>query len=66
MTLRQQCLCTEFEHTYNFCYISLHFRLNGSMRSVVFVERLELDFEGNLFANAVMLGDVDNDGVSSS
>ena len=35
------------------------------MRSVVFVERLELDFEGNLFANAVMLGDVDNDGVSA-
>ncbi len=36
------------------------------MRSVVFVERLELDFEGNLFANALMLGDVDNDGVSTT
>ena len=30
----------------------------------MFVERLELDFEGNLFANALTLGDVDNDGVS--
>ncbi|XP_022109298.1 KICSTOR complex protein ITFG2-like isoform X2 [Acanthaster planci] len=31
------------------------------MRSVVFVERLEFEFSGNVFPNAVVLGDVDND-----
>ncbi|XP_071805272.1 KICSTOR complex protein ITFG2-like isoform X1 [Asterias amurensis] len=31
------------------------------MRSVVFVEHLEFDFPGNVFPNAIILGDVDND-----
>lgn len=34
------------------------------MRSVVFVEKIELDFSGNIFANALVLGDVDNDLVN--
>ncbi|XP_030844749.1 KICSTOR complex protein ITFG2-like [Strongylocentrotus purpuratus] len=33
------------------------------MRSVVFVEKIELDFSGNIFANALVLGDVDNDSL---
>ncbi len=33
-------------------------------RSVSFVERLELDFQGNHFCQALSLGDVDGDGVS--
>ncbi|XP_075213476.1 KICSTOR complex protein ITFG2-like isoform X2 [Lycorma delicatula] len=32
------------------------------MRAVRFVERLEFDFTGNIFGNAIKLGDVDNDG----
>ncbi|XP_070563044.1 KICSTOR complex protein ITFG2-like [Ptychodera flava] len=32
-----------------------------SMRSVSFVQRLELDVPGNLFTHALVLGDVDND-----
>ncbi len=31
------------------------------MRSVEFVEHLEFDFSGNVFPNAFILGDVDND-----
>ena len=34
------------------------------MRSVCFVDRIELEFEGNVLQNAVCLGDVDNDGKS--
>ena len=33
-------------------------------RSVSFVERLELEFSGNHFCQALSLGDVDGDGVS--
>lgn len=33
------------------------------MRSVCFVDRLELDFTGNHFSHAVALADADNDGV---
>lgn len=32
------------------------------MRAVRFVERLEFDSSGNIFGNAITLGDVDNDG----
>ena len=32
-------------------------------RNVSFVDRIELDFSGNLFNNAIVLGDVDNDQV---
>ncbi|XP_033123033.1 KICSTOR complex protein ITFG2-like [Anneissia japonica] len=32
------------------------------MRSVTFVENVELEFEGNLLSNDVILGDVNNDG----
>ena len=35
------------------------------MRSVSFVDRLELDFSGNHFSHALALGDVDSDGVSN-
>lgn len=35
------------------------------MRSVSFVDRLELDFSGNHFSHALALGDVDSDGVST-
>lgn len=34
------------------------------MRTVVFVQRQELEFTGNLSPNALVLGDVDNDSVS--
>ncbi len=34
------------------------------MRSVSFVDRLELEFSGNHFSDALALGDVDADGVS--
>ncbi|XP_064399890.1 KICSTOR complex protein ITFG2-like isoform X2 [Halichondria panicea] len=34
------------------------------MRSVSFVDRLELDFSGNHFSDALALGDVDADGVN--
>ena len=34
------------------------------MRSVCFVDRLEFEFSGNHFPNAITIGDVDNDGVS--
>jgi hypothetical protein len=33
-------------------------------RSVSFVERVELQFKGNVFSQALCLGDVDNDGRS--
>ena len=33
------------------------------MRSVSFVERLEIEFPGNHFSHGVCLGDVDGDGV---
>lgn len=33
------------------------------MRSVSFVDRLELEFSGNHFAHALTIGDVDSDGV---
>lgn len=33
------------------------------MRSVSFVERVEIDFPGNHFSHGVCLGDVDGDGV---
>ncbi|XP_071508018.1 KICSTOR complex protein ITFG2-like [Diadema antillarum] len=33
------------------------------MRSVVFVEKIELEFSGNIFAKALVLGDVDNDSL---
>lgn len=33
------------------------------MRAVSFVDRLELDFSGSVFKNAITLGDVDNDGM---
>lgn len=39
-------------------------RVKVMRRSVSFVERLELQFKGNVFSQAVCLGDVDNDGVS--
>lgn len=32
------------------------------MRAVRFVERLEFEFSGTIFRNAITLGDVDNDG----
>lgn len=32
-------------------------------RNVSFVYRIELDYSGNLFNNAIVLGDVDNDQV---
>ncbi len=35
-----------------------------SNRSVSFVERVELEFQGNHFCQALSLGDVDGDGVS--
>ena len=35
------------------------------MRSVSFVDRLELEFSGNHFAHALTIGDVDSDGVRS-
>ena len=34
-----------------------------AMRSVMFVERLELEFAGSQFSHALTLGDVDSDGV---
>ena len=34
------------------------------MRSVSFVDRVELDFSGNHFSHALALADVDGDGVS--
>ena len=34
------------------------------MRSVSFVERLELEFTGNLLQNSLVLGDADNDGFN--
>lgn len=34
------------------------------MRSVCFVDRVELEFSGNHFSHAITIGDVDNDGVS--
>ncbi|XP_039278782.1 KICSTOR complex protein ITFG2 [Nilaparvata lugens] len=34
------------------------------MRAVCFVERIEFEFSGNVFKNAITLGDVDNDGHS--
>ena len=33
------------------------------MRSVSFVDRLEVEFSGNHFAHALAIGDVDSDGV---
>jgi len=33
------------------------------MRAVSFVDRLELDYSGSVFKNAITLGDVDNDGM---
>jgi len=33
------------------------------MRAVSFVDRIELDFSGSVFKNAITLGDVDNDGM---
>ena len=33
------------------------------MRSVSFVDRVELDFSGNHFSHALALADVDGDGV---
>ncbi len=33
------------------------------MRSVCFVDRLELEFSGNHFSHAITIGDPDNDGV---
>jgi len=33
------------------------------MRAVSFVDRLELDFSGSVFKNAITLGDVDDDGM---
>lgn len=33
-------------------------------RSVSFVDRVELEFQGNHFGQALSLGDVDGDGVS--
>ena len=35
-----------------------------SHRSVSFVDRIELEFQGNHFCQALSLGDVDGDGVS--
>ncbi|XP_014273430.1 KICSTOR complex protein ITFG2 isoform X1 [Halyomorpha halys] len=32
------------------------------MRSVCFVDKIELDFSGNILADAIALGDIDNDG----
>lgn len=32
------------------------------MRAVCFVKHLEFDFQGNIYKNAIALGDVDNDG----
>lgn len=34
-------------------------------RNVSFVERIELDFSGNIFNHAIVLGDVDNDQVTN-
>lgn len=34
-------------------------------RNVSFVERIELDFSGNIFNHAIALGDVDNDQVTN-
>lgn len=34
-------------------------------RNVSFVERIELDFSGNIFNHAIVLGDVDNDQVTT-
>ncbi len=33
------------------------------MRSVCFVDRLEFEYSGNHYSNAITLGDVDNDQV---
>lgn len=35
-------------------------------RTVSFVERIEVDFVGNLFNQAILLGDVDNDQVQNN
>lgn len=35
------------------------------MRTVVFVQRQELELKGNLSPNALVLGDVDNDSVNT-
>ena len=36
------------------------------MRSVSFVDRIELEFSGNHFSHGVCLGDVDGDGVGEA
>ena len=36
----------------------------AAMRSVMFVDRLELEFTGSHFSHALALGDVDADNVS--
>ncbi|XP_048405421.1 KICSTOR complex protein ITFG2 [Stegostoma tigrinum] len=38
--------------------------LRRGMRSVSYVERVALDFSGNLFTQAICLGDTDNDGLN--
>ena len=47
------------------CKLTLYLRKFSSkmMRSVSFVDRLELEFSGNHFAHALTIGDVDSDGV---
>ena len=34
------------------------------MRTVSFVERLEFEYQGNIFSSAITLGDIDNDKVN--
>ena len=42
-----------------------HFDSAKMLRSVSFVERLELEFSGSHFSQALALGDVDGDEVGS-
>lgn len=46
-------------------YSLISWKRSKMMRSVCFVDRLELDFSGNHFSHAVAIGDADNDGVGS-
>ena len=38
---------------------------NTIMRTVSFVERIEIEYHGNIITQAMVLADVDNDGVST-
>ena len=60
--LQNQTWCAGCAHAYKINPSHIEFS-SKMMRSVSFVDRLELEFSGNHFAHALTIGDVDSDGV---